>query len=997
MKKFFTTSALFKLLTTIMITGMCMPAGAQKTAMNFLLGQSYNLDVIIDGPLPGTFTTNWPYSTGMIDTIFSKTQAPNITPTVYNRFSLVSDLVFLTGLPAPGGTITSANPQNFTPTAPVYNVAPANVDNAMHLSNTTADTFMFTDSTLIGDIYLLGAAAGEPSSTGSTLGSSGGATVTILLKDPVTGMLSTQQTTGIMFPNYRDSSSSLWYAMSNIGRYNVQANLSFVSGDDGRPRLFDIRVPLQYANYDKRIRGVRVQKTSGDQIAVFGVCIDNNSCLPTASVVMDATPTPPLKITNTNPVRWRTVAGSQGYDVMLEAFPNATAAYTATTMPLYPGVAAVAQAGSFNTNPNDTVFTPIGLIPNTVYVLFVRSKCSATSMSVWNAVSFKTPDCAKLAQNQITYEVSATASRTTTSLRLKWLKQVLLTAASPTHIKFEYILNQDPNPPLPSVTGTQTTDTVVHFQNLKTCGLYYLWVRNNCTGNSWGPWERNGSAFQVVCCPSAGNPDTLAGSVSQTGFTMFWPGSKDSALTSYQYQLALNSPGSVDHNNWINTNDTFMVFPNINYPNIRPGQIYKFFVRSYCADTASAATPPSKVFLIPFYDCDTPGTPVVTNINMHGAQIDWTPGATAAPYPIKNYNVGITINNPNPPSTRAINQTTPNNQYFVTTTDTFYHPANLVKNTPYYVHIRTECDSVARNPSNSQNPNIIYKQSTPWMTTMFTTPDTCVPAIIPTISNVQATSAHIEWNQYYGIAGYEYYIDQQPNDPTTPGTWPLISFSQVDPINLFSGTDYWFHLRTKCNAIDYSPWTNTPFTTLSSCSSVSPAPALQSMPGNPGATSAIFNWAAVPYANAYDCAVTQSATPPAAPDATISITTYTAQGLIPSTNYYFHLKANCSPNDETSWVSLQFMTGPSVSVGTVENGVSVLVYPNPTNDDVTVDIQNNPKGTIQVLDMMGKVIYSTETTDKKTIINMKPFASGVYMIKYFVDAANMQMIRVQKI
>src|SRR5690606_13988301 len=131
--------------------------------------------------------------------------------------------------------------------------------------------------------------------------------------------------------------------------------------------------------------------------------------------------------------------------------------------------------------------------------------------------------------------------------------------------------------------------------------------------------------------------------------------------------------------------------------------------------------------------------------------------------------------------------------------------------------------------------------------------------------------------------------------------------------------------------------------------------------------------------------------------ATISITTYTAQGLTPNTNYYFHLKANCSPNDVTSWVSIPFKTASGRSVGNIENGVSVLVYPNPTNEDLTVDIQNNPKGTLQVLDMTGKLIYSTQTTERKIFINMKPYASGVYMVKYFVDHTNMQMIRIQKI
>jgi len=45
---------------------------------------------------------------------------------------------------------------------------------------------------------------------------------------------------------------------------------------------------------------------------------------------------------------------------------------------------------------------------------------------------------------------------------------------------------------------------------------------------------------------------------------------------------------------------------------------------------------------------------------------------------------------------------------------------------------------------------------------------------------------------------------------------------------------------------------------------------------------------------------------------------------------------------------------------------------------------------------MGKVIFTTPTLGKKTEINMKPFAPGVYMIKYMVDNANFQTIRIHK-
>ena len=162
------------------------------------------------------------------------------------------------------------------------------------------------------------------------------------------------------------------------------------------------------------------------------------------------------------------------------------------------------------------------------------------------------------------------------------------------------------------------------------------------------------------------------------------------------------------------------------------------------------------------------------------------------------------------------------------------------------------------------------------------------------------------------------------------------------------------------------------------------------------ATSAVFNWQPFTDANSYDVAVTPTSATPALEDATVTIGTYTALNLTPNTDYYFHLKANCSPNDETSWTSIPFHTGLFSSVSAINNGVSVLVYPNPVNDNLTVDIQNNPKGTLQVIDLTGKVLFSTETKGQKNTIDMSGYASGMYLIKYFVDNGNMQMIRVQK-
>ena len=982
MKRFFTSLKGLTLLAAALFAGSNADAQTTPVAMTPLNSQYYNADVILEGPIPTPATSYWYYaSPRQLDTAFSK----GTIASILSRYSLVSSNLYNTGLPVNGGPLTSVN-TTFGNT-PIYTLNPATSKNSMSLyGSISVDTLYFTDSTRIGDIFLLGAAGSESS---SGIGSNGSATVTILFTDNTSQIVS-----GVSFPNYRDSSSSLPYAVTNIGRFNMNVNLT--DGDNGLPRLFDIRVKLPFTNttspnvgqnnYTKRIRGIKVQKSGGDQISILGACIFDNPCLPTANVIPPAAPpTPPLTITSADTVKWNAVAGTAGYEYALVPYVTMP-----TPLPIVPPTGTVFSTTSdtFKTYPN-------GLSPDIPYVFFVRSKCSAGSpstASVWNATSFRTPPC----QTVSTAGMLTWATSTTQRIYFLWRKTnapyAVVTPASNNNLGFEYIFdNTTTTTPTTNGTYVGPNDTIYNKGNLLTGTTYHLWVRNNCTGTSFSDWTHK--TFPTQACPAAATTANITVLNNTPGtITLAYPGSTDSAVIGYQYALMPGSltPGAADYA--FTTDDT------LTFNNLDPGQRYRFFVKCDCSNIQTLNPAISTVITNPFWDCDTSLNLSMNNLNMHGAELYWSSGSTNGTDPIQLYNISLTTttnpaNNYNP----SLSVTLPNNAYFTTTTDTFFHPTNLAPNTSYCFFVRTQCDTVTWPPSTT----IIYNRSA-WKKICFTTPDTCVPPIIPTISNITTSSAHMEWNLYYGIDGYEYYIDQSPADPQSPppaGSWPLITYNQVDPINLFSNTTYYFHLRTKCDATNYSPWTNTPFTTLPNCNTGTPSPALQTGSGiiNPTATSAIFIWGAVPNATRYEVAVTTTATPPAVADDTITITTYNATGLTPNTDYYFHIKAKCSPNDSTTWASILFHTKPASSVSTLQSGVPILVYPNPVTEDLIIDIQDNPKGRIEVIDMTGKVLVSEDTKEQKTSINMKPFSKGVYMIKYFIDAQNVQIIRVQKI
>ena len=62
----------------------------------------------------------------------------------------------------------------------------------------------------------------------------------------------------------------------------------------------------------------------------------------------------------------------------------------------------------------------------------------------------------------------------------------------------------------------------------------------------------------------------------------------------------------------------------------------------------------------------------------------------------------------------------------------------------------------------------------------------------------------------------------------------------------------------------------------------------------------------------------------------------------------------------------------------------VTMYPNPTNDLITVDFGADipSDGVVNVIDLTGKVIFSQSISQQKTIaFNLSSFAKGIYQIQ----------------
>jgi hypothetical protein len=65
----------------------------------------------------------------------------------------------------------------------------------------------------------------------------------------------------------------------------------------------------------------------------------------------------------------------------------------------------------------------------------------------------------------------------------------------------------------------------------------------------------------------------------------------------------------------------------------------------------------------------------------------------------------------------------------------------------------------------------------------------------------------------------------------------------------------------------------------------------------------------------------------------------------------------------------------------IVNQAKILVYPNPTNDLVTIENQNDENYSVQIFDFSGKLIESIQKCVGSTNVNMSKYVNGIYTFK----------------
>jgi len=91
---------------------------------------------------------------------------------------------------------------------------------------------------------------------------------------------------------------------------------------------------------------------------------------------------------------------------------------------------------------------------------------------------------------------------------------------------------------------------------------------------------------------------------------------------------------------------------------------------------------------------------------------------------------------------------------------------------------------------------------------------------------------------------------------------------------------------------------------------------------------------------------------------------------------------------------LTYFDGSDTIVTTIETKINTIdeinLYPNPTNGLINVNFgKNNIKNaTLQVIDLLGKVIQTKQVITKKTILNLNNYSKGIYLVKFSNENGN---------
>jgi hypothetical protein len=249
------------------------------------------------------------------------------------------------------------------------------------------------------------------------------------------------------------------------------------------------------------------------------------------------------------------------------------------------------------------------------------------------------------------------------------------------------------------------------------------------------------------------------------------------------------------------------------------------------------------------------------------------------------------------------------------------------------------------------------------------------------VSSITGVSAVANWNPIYGISWHE--IRYKPVASSMWVTSTTGSASTKTLISLMPNTLYEVQVRGFCSGTVVGAWSSSmQFMTDGSCGI--PAGLFAN---NILANKAKLNWASTG-ASYYTVRYKPVSSFMWVTGTTIG-NSKSITGLMANTPYEFQVRSHCGSSMSAYSASSNFMTS-----GSLKNASSEIIsenevrdiYPNPTNDEVRIDIALVEDGLtqIQVMDMNGRVVKEfNEQTNRgvhRTTLHLADLSKGVYSL-----------------
>jgi len=282
----------------------------------------------------------------------------------------------------------------------------------------------------------------------------------------------------------------------------------------------------------------------------------------------------------------------------------------------------------------------------------------------------------------------------------------------------------------------------------------------------------------------------------------------------------------------------------------------------------------------------------------------------------------------------------------------------------------------------------------------------CLKIPTVTFSNTTSKGTDVNWVNNGNERMLEYTVDQNPNDPGTgnyllnPNTTSL-HLPNSDIKHIKCNTTYYFHIRSICDTdshsqatYTYGPWTTVSFTTPPCCDM--PPVDINGITS----TTALATWQPVTSVYAYEYAVGIAGEPVPTNGTLASATALTINGLDCGREYYFFIRALCSPTPTSDWSVDSFLTQPCLSVDNTPAmpAFSINAYPNPVHNTVTLSVMHGIKrsdATIQLTDISGRLLKTATMTGDKLDLDLKEVPAGLYLLHY-TDGERSQVIKISK-